>query len=134
MVQTGRKTSRWAINTLTSENENEQLAILALQNSVKQSNSSHLEASLALAVSYANENNLQGVRESLFSWIKAHPSYQVSNQDDIIETILQAARSRPDDVDPDVQVALGILFNVSSEFEKAIDCFGAALSKRPNVC
>ncbi|KAJ2897051.1 hypothetical protein IWW38_001843, partial [Coemansia aciculifera] len=128
------------------ENEQEQAAIAALRKAISL-NSSSLDAHLALAVSYTNEGYQMDAYDELHEWVSRHDRYKTLVSDSALESMsssdtrkayvqdlfIKAARMSPgQDWDPDVQVALGVLFNISTEYDKAVDCFKAALSKRPD--
>lgn len=55
--------------------------------------------------------------------------------DRITQLFLELARSQhgQNNMDPDLQIALGVLFYTNSEYERAQDCFVAALNVRPKV-
>jgi len=46
---------------------------------------------------------------------------------------LDAIQQNSDTIDPDLQTGLGVLYNLSSEFNKAVEAFNSALSVRPEV-
>ncbi|KAL8293513.1 hypothetical protein RQP46_000214 [Phenoliferia psychrophenolica] len=140
------------------ENEREELAIKAL-NRALELDPDMGAAYLALAVSYTNENERARAYESIDRWIDSLASMgryprEVDNYRDLFGKLpdtsggqaprheyltgllIQMAQSRAGkdgaDVDADVQIGLGVLFNTSEEYDKASDCFESALSVRPD--
>ncbi|XP_076242376.1 peroxisomal biogenesis factor 5 isoform X2 [Calliopsis andreniformis] len=137
-----------------AENEQDPLAISALKHclNLDPTNGSAL---MALAVSYTNESYQNQACLTLKEWllknekykhlsvkktnIEQYPKSSVSSIlfDDVHEEVknlyIQAARMNPrDEIDADVQCGLGVLFNLSNEYDKACDCFQAALQVRPD--
>lgn len=109
---------------------------------------------MALAVSYTNESLQNQALNMLVNWLKCNKNYQnlvppiMTSVDDEILTssiikgpnlkevqqlFLTAVQQKHPEIDPDIQEALGVLFNLSSEYDKAVDCFQAALHVRPDA-
>ncbi|SNX84237.1 related to PEX5 - peroxisomal targeting signal receptor [Melanopsichium pennsylvanicum] len=137
-------------------NEKEAQAIRALEEAIK-IDENNLEAYMSLAISYTNEGYDTAAHQTLERYIsRAYPSIkagplpaEISGSKDPIEgtegnpwaslnrvtdLFLQAARqgNSAGQIDPEVQVGLGVLFYTQSAYEQAQDCFNSALSVRPN--
>ncbi|KAI5479203.1 peroxisomal biogenesis factor 5 [Pseudohyphozyma bogoriensis] len=133
--------------------EREVKGIRALEKAVGCGGPDAIAAWMSLAVAYVNEGQELRALATLERWLSlAYPEitspeiasvgpWDQSNR--IINLFLEAARGGPSarvagqvaeaaPVDPDVQVGLGVLFYSNSEYERARDCFEAALSVRPD--
>ncbi|KAI9307681.1 hypothetical protein BJ944DRAFT_157565 [Cunninghamella echinulata] len=134
------------LGNIQAQNEKEEPAIRALEKAVE-TNPSNFPALMSLAISYTNESYDQAAYQTLKQWIterypqivgpdaqNAGPVNPFELHDHVTSLFLKAARQAPEqDLDPDVQVGLGVLFYGSGDLEKTIDCFIAALKGRPNV-
>lgn len=108
------------------ENERDDQAIHALLQSIRLEPSLR-EAYLALAVSYANEGDLLESHNVLEKWISIFQDAGEENSrtasghvgkserhETLANTLMEMARIAPQgDIDADIQIALGVLFNAS---------------------
>jgi peroxin-5 len=102
---------------------------------------------LSLAISYTNESLDRASHTMLMRWLQARfpdvpipPEAQNSltrsswhSHNVVTEAFLTVARTQHAQgvIDPDVQLALGVLFYTNGAYDRAKDCFEAALSVRP---
>ncbi|XP_028977203.1 PEX5-related protein isoform X2 [Esox lucius] len=157
ILQDPQDSEAWQVlGTTQAENENEQAAIVSLQRCLEL-HPNNLPALMALAVSLTNTGMRQDACEALLRWLRHNPKYRhllkgkthlsgsppsqrrmsrVSTVGsnllaDVKELFLEAAQHNAV-TDPDLQTGLGVLYNLSAEFNKAVEAFNAALSVRPD--
>ncbi|XP_075995850.1 PEX5-related protein-like isoform X2 [Genypterus blacodes] len=141
ILQDPQEAEAWQLlGTTQAENENEQAAIVSLQRCLEL-HPNNLPALMALAVSFTNSSMQPEACDVLRRWIRHHPRYKhllqgpapsaSSQLQDVLVLFQEAALLNSDRVDPDLQTCLGVLFNLSSNFNKAVEAFTAALSVRP---
>ncbi|CAG8719939.1 2013_t:CDS:2 [Acaulospora morrowiae] len=132
----------WMLLGITqAQNEKEEAAIKALRKSIEL-DGSNLPALMSLAVSYTNDRRDHEAYLTLERWLAtkypdvvtaaAPMDRTMDTHTRVTNLFLQAARGAPEgqEMDPDVQVGLGVLFYGGGEHDKAIDCFMSALNVR----
>ena len=134
------------LGSAQAQNEKEAPAIRALEQALKL-DPSNLEALMGLAVSYTNEGYDATAYRTLERWLSVkYPQIVAPDElsraadvgftdrhqlhEKVTNQFIRAAQLLPDGerMDPDVQVGLGVLFYGDEEYEKAVDCFSAALA------
>ncbi|CAH1970546.1 unnamed protein product [Acanthoscelides obtectus] len=130
------------LGTTQAENEQDPQAIAAL-NKCLELEPTDLRALMALAVCYTNESYYNQACLALLNWLKYNPKYKDlvesgdlrisgSQHKQVQDLFIKAAQRNPKDIDYEIQCGLGVLFNLSGEYNKAADCFTAALSVKPD--
>lgn len=120
-----------------AENDDDQQAIAAMMRA-QEVDPTNLEVLLALGVSHTNELEQAAALKYLYSWLRHHPKYGTLARPEMSDSLYyadvarlfnEAAQMSPDDAD--VHVVLGVLYNLSREFDKAIASFKNALKLKP---
>lgn len=136
------------LGSAQAQNEKETAAIRAFEQALKL-DPNNLAALMGLAVSYTNEGYESTAYRTLERWLSIKYPQVVSPKDlspiselgvtdrqqlhdKVTDLFIKAAQLGPGGdaahMDPDVQVGLGVLFYGAEEYDKAVDCFAAALA------
>ncbi|KAJ7072083.1 hypothetical protein C8F01DRAFT_1102480 [Mycena amicta] len=130
--------------------EREEAGMRALSEGVKRAEAAGAQGvgMLSLAISYTNESMDRASHAMLLRWLQSRfPGHPIppetisaistnSTWDTharLTELFIDLARRQhtAGEMDPDVQIALGVLFYTNNEYDRAKDCFESALSVRP---
>jgi len=135
-----------------AENDEDRKAIVCLENAVDRDPYSS-EALLALGVSYVNELDHQRALRHLYNWVTHNPSYAglempFTSEGDLyaggkegalvkLKKLLNQAKAY-DEANGNLESSvhaletLGVVCNVTHEYDEAVECFRAAARVRPN--
>ncbi|XP_067369937.1 PEX5-related protein isoform X2 [Channa argus] len=160
VLQDPHDSEAWQVlGTTQAQNENEQAAIVSLQRCLEL-HPINLPALMALAVSLTNTGMRHDACDALLRWLRHNPKYKHllkgknhlmgspnsqrrmshapnmgRNESSLLPKVkdlfLEAVQYNSDSIDPDLQTGLGVLYNLSGEFNKAVEAFNTALSVRP---
>ncbi|RWR95088.1 peroxisome biogenesis protein 5 [Cinnamomum micranthum f. kanehirae] len=131
-------TEGWRLLGIThAENDDDQQAIASMMRA-QEVDPTNLEVLLALGVSHTNELEQAAALKYLHSWLQHHPKYgtiappEQANSlfyADVARLFNEAAQMFPEDAD--VHIVLGVLHNLTREYDKAIASFKTALKLKP---
>lgn len=121
-----------------AENDDDQQAIAAMMRA-QEADSTNLEVLLALGVSHTNELEQAAALKYLYGWLRHHSKYGTLASPELSDSLYyadvarlfnEAAQMSPDDAD--VHIVLGVLYNLTREYDKAIESFQTALKLKPH--
>ncbi|KAJ7558857.1 hypothetical protein O6H91_04G058900 [Diphasiastrum complanatum] len=128
----------WRLLGIThAENDDDRQAIASMVRA-RDADPANLEVLLALGVSHTNELEQAEALKYLRGWLQNHPLYgklvppvtiDRLNHSEVARLFNEAAAMSPED--GDVHTVLGVLYNLSREYDKAIQAFQTALKLKP---
>ncbi|KAL2607658.1 hypothetical protein R1flu_026231 [Riccia fluitans] len=127
----------WRLLGIThAENDDDKQAIASMVRA-RDADPTNLEVLLALGVGHTNELEQAEALRYLAGWLQNHPRYsRLVPQDvsslshsQVTQMVNEAAQVSPED--GDVHTVLGVLYNLSREYDRAIQSFQRALELKP---
>ena len=127
----------YQLGLVHAENDDDVQAIAAMDKA-HEADPTNRNVLLSLGVSHTNEMEAPEALGYLQAWLKNHPDYLHIPNDmsqphfetaKVIGMFRDAAARNPRDAD--VHTALGVLYNLSREYDQAIGAFQRALEQRP---
>eukprot|EP01042_Synura_sphagnicola_P001669 gene1669-1954_t len=140
LQQDSEHSAAWfMLGTCHAENDEDRRAITC-QLRARETDAYNLDALLSLGTSYVNEMNSLGALDALRAWVKHNPKFgglevaadgysDGTLMDEVMQLMLEAERWDPHDAD--THVVLGVLYNVSQDYDSALSHLRTALSHRP---
>ncbi|XP_057992075.1 peroxisome biogenesis protein 5 isoform X2 [Hevea brasiliensis] len=120
-----------------AENDDDQQAIAAMMRA-QEADPTNLEVLLALGVSHTNELEQAAALKYLYGWLHNHSKYRTLATTELANSLHyanvarlfnEASQMSPEDAD--VHIVLGVLYNLSREYDRAIASFQMALKLKP---